>query len=100
VSEPVRRMLVAYDISDDSIRDRVAVALQQHGNRIQYSVFLVDGRPASFIRLRAILDGLIDADTDSVIFCDLGPRDGAASRAMTYLGRRRGPRDGPDAFVL
>ena len=93
-------MLVAYDIVDDRRRDRVAVALQEHGDRVQFSVFLVDGRPASFVRLRAALERLIDHDVDAIMFCDLGPRDTAAARAITYVGnpRKRGT-DG-DAFVL
>jgi CRISPR-associated protein Cas2 len=94
-------MLIAYDISDDGARDRVAVALQEHGARIQYSVFLVDGRPASFVRLRARLEAMVDASTDAILFCDLGPRDGAAARAITYVGRRRAwLGDNGDAFIL
>lgn len=86
MSESVRRLLVAYDVSDDARRDRVAVALQSFGERIQYSVFLVDGRPADFVRLQVTLTGLIDQRTDRVVLCDLGPRL-AAQRRTTYLGR-------------
>jgi CRISPR-associated protein Cas2 len=87
MSEAVRRLLVAYDVSDDARRDRVAVMLQGHGDRVQYSVFIVDGRPAEFVRLRAALVRLIDTSVDRVLLCDLGVRDHAARRAMTYLGR-------------
>jgi len=101
MSEPLRRMIVAYDIADDRRRDRVALALQEHGDRIQYSVFVVDGRPASFVRLRASLARLIDADVDSILLCDLGPRDTAIKRSMTYLGARRALGTGDaDAFIL
>ncbi len=88
MSEAVRRLLIAYDISDDGRRDRVAVALQGYGERVQFSVFVVDGRPSDFVRLRSSLNALIDTGVDRVLFCDLGARDGAALRAMTYLGRR------------
>lgn len=87
MSEPVRRLLVADDVSSDARRDRVAVLLQGFGERIQYSVFLVDGRPADFVRLQVALNGLIDTRTDRVLICDLGSKD-AARRATTYLGRR------------
>jgi CRISPR-associated protein Cas2 len=100
MSEPVRRMLVAYDIVDDRRRDRVAVALQEHGNRVQYSVFLVDGRPASFVRLQAALERLIDPRVDGILFCDLGARDTTAARAITYVGARRSWIDGGGAFIL
>jgi len=89
MSEAIRRMLVAYDIADDRRRDRVAVALQTHGERVQYSVFMVDGRPASFVRLRSVIASLIEPEVDTVMFCDLGPRDAAATRAVTHLGARR-----------
>ncbi|SRR5581483_3854047 len=85
MSEPVRRMLVAYDVSENPRRDRVAVELQRFGDRIQYSVFMVNGRPADFVRLRAALAGLIDTQTDRVLFCDLGPRETSA-RAVSFLG--------------
>jgi len=100
MSEPVRRMIVAYDIVDDRRRDRVAVALQEHGERIQFSVFVVDGRPASFVRLRAALAVLIDLDVDTIMFCDLGPRDTAAERAITHLGTPRRLTGDEDALIV
>lgn len=99
MSEPMRTMLVAYDIVDDVRRDKVAVALQEHGDRVQYSVFLVDGRPASFVRLKAALGALIDHEIDTILFCDLGPRDVAARRVISYLGARRSPNRDGDAFI-
>lgn len=99
MSEAVRRLLVAYDVSEDQRRDRVAVALQRYGERVQYSVFLVDGRPADFVRLRRALLALIDPDVDRVLFCDLGDRDERARRATTYLGRRPRLR-GDEPFLI
>lgn len=87
MSESVQRLLVAYDIANDARRDRVAVTLQGHGERIQYSVFIVDGRPAEFVRLRLELRTIVDESVDRVLFCNLGARQNAARRAMTYLGR-------------
>lgn len=100
MSEPVRRMLVAYDIVDDRRRDRVAVALQEHGERVQYSVFMVDGRPASFVRLRSRLLALIEPSLDTVMFCDLGPRDGPGRRAVSHIGARRRLTGDEDALIL
>lgn len=88
MSEAIRRLLVAYDISDDPRRDRVAVLLQRYGERVQYSVFLVDGRPAEFVRLKRSLLALIDPAADKVMLCDLGDREQRARRATTYLGRQ------------
>jgi CRISPR-associated protein Cas2 len=97
MSEALRRVLVAYDIADDARRDRVAVTLQAYGERVRYSVFLVDGRPAQFVRLRLALNSLIDDATDRVLLCDLGPCP-SARRALTYLARP--PRLTGDASAL
>jgi CRISPR-associated protein Cas2 len=86
MSESPRRILVAYDVSSDARRDRVATALQEYGQRIQYSVFLVDGRPADFVRLQVTLNTLIDPATDRVLLCDLGDV-GHARRKTTYIGQ-------------
>lgn len=98
MSESVRRMLVAYDIADDSRRDRVAVALQHYGERVQYSVFVIDGRPADFVRLRAELTGLVDVGTDSILLCDLGSRAQATQMKIEFIGTR--PRLTGDSSAL
>ena len=87
MSEAIRRLLVAYDVAEDPRRDRVAVTLQRFGERVQYSVFVIDGRPADFVRLKYALETIIDVDTDRVLFCDLGPRE-ITHRRMTFIGRK------------
>jgi CRISPR-associated protein Cas2 len=99
MSEPIQRLLVAYDIADDRRRDKVAVALQEHGERVQYSVFLVDGRPATFVRLQMKLRSLIDPAVDTVMFCNLGPRDTRALRAVTHIGAQRHFTSGSPALI-
>lgn len=86
MSEGTRRILVAYDVCSDARRDRVAVVLQSYGNRVQYSVFLVDAKAADLVRLSDKLRGLIDPLADRVLLCDLGPVPNARSR-ITHLGR-------------
>lgn len=85
--EPARRYLVAYDISDDARRTRIAKCLQAFGDRVQYSVFVVDIRPAGLVRLRTLLEGLIDGFTDSVLLCDLGPVSRVDAQRFEFLGR-------------
>jgi CRISPR-associated protein Cas2 len=41
----VRRFLVAYDIPSDRRRERLAKCLERHGDRVQYSVFVIDASP-------------------------------------------------------
>ena len=89
MSDHPRRQLIAYDVTDDRRRTKIANYLSAHGDRIQYSVFVVDCRPAKLIRLRAQLAVLIKADEDSILMCDLGSPDVAAQGVMQYLGTRR-----------
>lgn len=97
MSESIRRMIVAYDIANDRRRDRVAVALQEHGERLQYSVFAVDGRPATFVRLKRELATLIDPAADTIMLCDLGPRERAD---VSHLGARRRLIADDDALIV
>ena len=97
--DAARRYLVAYDIADDRRRLRVSTKLSSHGDRVQYSVFVVDGRPAKLVRLRAVLARLIDAGLDSVLICDLGPVSVDLDRRFEVIGRRRLVNDG-DVIVL
>jgi CRISPR-associated protein Cas2 len=57
-------IIVAYDVSDDRTRTRVAHTLQAHGTRIQRSVFVVAMDPASLAHLIDRLITLIDPETD------------------------------------
>lgn len=45
-SNDQHRYLVAYDIVDDRRRTKIAKVLESYGDRIQYSVFVVDIKPA------------------------------------------------------
>ncbi|HET9081301.1 MAG TPA: CRISPR-associated endonuclease Cas2 [Trebonia sp.] len=89
MSDHPRRHLIAYDVADDRRRVRIANFLSAHGDRVQYSVFVVDCRPAKLIRLRAQLANLIMANEDSILLCDLGTPNQAAQDTMQYLGTRR-----------
>ncbi len=94
-----RRYLVAYDVVNDARRLRVAKKLESYGDRIQYSVFVVDGRPARVRRLVAALGELIDRSDDSVLVCDLGPVAVLSPATFLVVGRRRPlTDDGPLIF--
>lgn len=77
---------MAYDIVSDQRRTRIANTLNSYGERIQYSVFVVDGRAAQFVRLKATLLAAIDRDTDSLLFCDLGPLNGIGPTRFERIG--------------
>jgi CRISPR-associated protein Cas2 len=88
-ADTAHRFVIAYDIADDLRRTRVAKLLESYGDRIQYSVFIVEIKPARLLRLQAGLRRLIDRDTDSVLVCDLGPTAFGAQSRMSFIGIER-----------
>lgn len=94
-----RRHLVAYDVTDDRRRTRIANGLSAFGDRVQYSVFIVDASPVVLARVRRKLEQLIDVEEDSVLICDLGLRAGVENKRYICLGRQR-PITSDDSFVI
>ena len=58
--------IVAYDISDDRRRARVAAVLQAYGDRIQRSVFVCTLEAGLLAEVRSRMADIINPDTDSV----------------------------------
>ncbi|MCP2255211.1 CRISPR-associated protein Cas2 [Prauserella aidingensis] len=73
MSDKVHRYLLAYDVESDARRNRVAKTLESYGDRLQYSVFIVDAKPAKLIRLKAAVTDKLDLAVDALLICDLGP---------------------------
>ncbi len=70
-------VLVSYDVSlQDPAGPRrlrkLAKACQDHGQRVQYSVFEIEVDMAQWTALKARLTGIIDPSTDSLRFYYLG----------------------------
>ncbi|MEV8233276.1 CRISPR-associated endonuclease Cas2 [Micrococcus luteus] len=82
----LRRRLIAYDIPDES---RAARVLEGFGDRVQYSVFVVDALPAQFVSLQAALEAVLDPGEDSVLVCDLGLTATLGAEQFSFLGRSR-----------
>lgn len=62
------KYIVAYDIRDDSARDRCFKILSGYGRRIQYSVFECDLSRLEMIELKRTLTKIIDKEYDRVNF--------------------------------
>ena len=58
--------VIAYDISDDNVRQRVANRLLSAGYRLQRSVFQIDGTRETVDGVLAIVNALINDDHDTV----------------------------------
>jgi CRISPR-associated protein Cas2 len=70
-------ILVTYDVRTSEAGGerrlrRVARACRDHGQRVQFSVFEIEVEPAQWTALKARLENLIDASTDSLRFYNLG----------------------------
>lgn len=97
--QDARRLIVAYDVADDARRTRMAHVLERFGDRVQYSVFVVDLGAARLLRMKAEVVAVMKPEEDSVLVCDLGPADGVETGRFTYLGRRR-PTTSRDRFII
>jgi CRISPR-associated protein Cas2 len=58
--------VVAYDISEDRRRARVAAVLQAYGDRVQRSVFVCTVESGTLREIRDRIAEIIDPQTDSV----------------------------------
>lgn len=87
--DDVRRTLICYDVIDDKRRTRLAKVLGKYGDRIQYSVFVVDISPAKLLRLRDEASEIINRNEDSILFCDLGRIANLSDKKFSYLGQTR-----------
>jgi len=97
--DAARRYLVAYDVPDDRRRVRIAKKIGSYGDRVQFSVFIVDVRPARLVRLRSELERLMHMDEDSVLICEIGPVLGVDRGRFEILGCSR-PLTDHAAFIL
>lgn len=87
--DDARRTLVAYDIPDDRRRTRLATKLAKYGDRLQYSVFVVDSAPAKLLRMKSEIEEILDFQEDSVLFCDLGRLSELDENRFSFLGYSR-----------
>lgn len=97
--QDVRRTLIAYDITDDRRRTRLAKLISEYGDRVQYSVFVVDATPGQLVRMRARISQVINHSVDSLLLCDLGPVATLSGHQFEFEGRQR-PVTESDSFVV
>ena len=88
-SDSVHRYVLAYDVASDARRAQLAKTLESYGDRLQYSVFLVDTKPAKMLRLKATVTARLDLATDSLLICDLGPLTEGGTRRIQFIGSTR-----------
>lgn len=86
MSKLIHQYIVAYDIKNDSRRLHIARVLQSYGNRLQYSVFLMEMREVRLMKMMDKLRTLVNSAEDSLIVARLN--DGLTSEAIIFVGSR------------
>lgn len=93
------RYLVAYDIRHPRRLRRVHRVAVDHGEPLQYSVFVCDLTAVELVSLKRALIAEIKASEDSVGIFDLGAPSGRGVRCIDFLGvRRELPTDDPTVW--
>ncbi|RMG75789.1 MAG: CRISPR-associated endonuclease Cas2 [Bacteroidetes bacterium] len=58
--------IIAYDIKEDKIRNKVSKLLKDYGERVQYSLFESETDKANIEKLEKIFKKIISLDKDSI----------------------------------
>lgn len=90
-------ILVSYDIPDDRRRTKLAKALKDFGERVQYSVFECHLTEPQVARLRTRIQRLTDETEDSVrlyLLC------GHCRDRVEVHGLGLPPQDDPEVYIL
>ena len=97
--DDARRTLIAYDVPNDKRCGKLAKLLETYGDRIQYSVFVVDIIPSKLLRLKDAVREVAQLDEDSVLFCDLGRLADLGEQKFSYVGLSRDVTDN-DVIIM
>lgn len=84
MNDSISAYLIAYDMTDDHRRERIAKELLSYGYRVQGSVFIVELPGASFVRLLDALRAILNRNEDSLVICNLGSGDSWQKRYQHY----------------
>ncbi len=90
-------ILVSYDIPDDRRRVRLAKALCDYGERVQYSVFECTLSQAQITRLLREIRSIMEEDKDSVRVYRLCA---TCARQILALGQAKLLADEPEVYIV
>ncbi len=86
-----KRFLFSYDISDDDRRTKVFKTLRDHGDHVQYSVFLCELNTRELAALRERLTPMIHQLDDQLIVLDMGAVTRDLSASLEVMGKPYSP---------
>lgn len=82
------RYLLMYDIREPGRLRRVHQVAVDHGERLQYSVYVCDLTRQELVAFRRKLRAEMNAAVDSVSIFDLGPSERRREIRVEHLGKR------------
>ena len=82
-----RVYLCTYDIADDKRRTKLFELLKDHGEHVQYSVFLCSLTRSELKRLSAVADEIVHQEQDQLLLVDLGGDDIDWATQLSCLGK-------------
>jgi CRISPR-associated protein Cas2 len=86
-----RVYLCTYDVSDDKRRTKLFELLKDHGEHVQYSVFLCSLTSMELIRLEADASDIIHQQEDQLLVIDIGPDEVDWSSNLSCHGKPWSP---------
>jgi CRISPR-associated protein Cas2 len=95
-------VLITYDVETKSMSGRkrlnkVAKICENHGQRVQYSIFECILEPAMFAELKFRLEAVIDKEKDSLRFYNLGSN---WNRKVEHIGAKPGFNPESDTLMI
>jgi CRISPR-associated protein Cas2 len=86
-----RTYLCTYDVASDKAgdkrRSKLFDLLMDHGEHVQFSVFLCVLTHAEFVRLKATAEEILHAQLDQLLFIDIGPDSGDWMNGLFCVGK-------------
>jgi CRISPR-associated protein Cas2 len=82
-----RVYLCSYDIADDKRRAKLFELLKDHGEHVQYSVFLCSLTKSEMKHLSAVADKIINQNEDQLLVVDIGADDIDWATQLSCIGK-------------
>jgi CRISPR-associated protein Cas2 len=82
-----RLYLCTYDVSSDKRRTRLFEMLKDHGEHVQYSVFLCELTPRELARVNGLATEIVHQNEDQLLILDIGPPGLDWTQHLICLGK-------------
>lgn len=86
-----RIYLCTYDVSEDKRRTKLFELLKDHGEHVQFSVFLCSLTLTEVKHLSAVASEIIHRDDDQMLVIDIGPDASDWMSSLSCLGKLWSP---------